>query len=168
MILWLLGVAFAQEPCAEALTTPPERLAVAWVSPVRQRTGRRGMVRVVQSAELQAWVTANRPTVGRLLQHVGERKRSKEPRGRYKVVVFDVSRDLLCRPLDGIEGGTLVDGVVACDRARSNGRYGGCGVATDLATGKRGPEVYEIAWRDAAARGFCVVPAQRYVDEAGR
>jgi hypothetical protein len=133
--------AWAADECRPAPSDLPETLYVAWVSPGRQTVGNQGWLTVVKTQDLNAWVAKDKPTVGRLLQALGERKKTKEPKRRYKVTIFEVRSMDLCLP----------------DEEER---------AVDTATGKETFDLYEIQWRDAAVRGFCVLPAQRYVEEA--
>jgi len=173
LLTLLLGLhlALAQEPCEAELTPPTQTLSVAWISPLRKRTGNARWLTVVPTRALAVWLREHPDaTTGDLLRHVGERRRPKEPGRRYKVTIFDTASDTLCRPLEGAEPPTTAEGVLACPRGlgRATGRYQGCGVATDFNTGGEGPEVYRSRWRDLARRGFCVIPAERFVSEGAR
>jgi hypothetical protein len=166
-----LHLALAQEPCEAQLTAPPPALSVAWISPLRKRTSNARWLVVVPTRDLAAWLRAHPDaTTGDLLRYVGERRRPKEPHRQYKVTIFDAEPGSLCRPLEGMEPPTAVEGVLACPRGvgRATRRYQGCGVATDYNTGGDGPEVYRSQWRDLARRGFCVIPAERFLIEGGR
>lgn len=171
LLLATLARAEEPEPCATVLPTPPERVSVAWVSPVADRVGAGAWLEVVPTSELRAWLATERGAgVGRLLQRLGERKKANEPRRRWKVVVFDVDRDDLCRPIDGSDETDIVDGVSGCPGGlgRARRHYAGCGVTTDRRDGGAGFVVYRVTWRDAARDGFCVLPADRFVAEAPR
>jgi len=166
-----LHLALAQEPCEATLAPPPPNLSVAWISPLRKRTGSARWLEVIPTRTLAAWLREHpEATTGDLLRHAGARRRPREPHRRYKVTIFDTDPTSLCRPIEGAEPPTMVEGVLACPRGvgRATGRYEGCGVATDFNTGGRGPEVYRARWRDLARRGFCVIPAERFVSEGGR
>lgn len=167
MIAWLVAAAFGQDPACETLEPPPATLAVAWVSPVRQAVGGASWLPVVPAAELRAFVAKGSPSQGRLLQALGLQKKDKEPRRRYKVTIFEVRADLMCRPVEGADEGFVVDGLASCghhDRATSGNS--GCGYTTDREDGSRGFDLYRVPWRDAAARGFCVLPLERYLEDA--
>ena len=163
-LLGLLASAWAAT-CTTPLTEPPAGMSVAWVSPLGARAAARGYLTVVPTAELTRWVAAERPSLGRLLQHLGEQKRADNPRRLYKVIVFEVATDDVCRPLDGYSDPRTVAGVVTCSPARSrvNGRYEGCGLLTDRADPTQHTTVYRVRWGDAAREGFCVLPAERFL-----
>jgi len=155
-----LGVAGASE-CA-SLTEPKETLSVAWVSPVRRQVLASKWLRVTPNRDLSSLVRNQKAGVGRMLQAIDMRRRSKDPRRRFKVVVFEVDRGILCRPLEEQPEGTTVSGVRTCATGLSK-QGPSCGYSMDRATGKRGLEIYRVRWRDAARNGFCVIPAARYV-----
>ena len=159
-VIGWLGVAEASE-CA-SLDEPKQTLSVAWVSPVRRQVSGSKWLRVVANRDLSALVREKKAGVGRMLQAMELRRRKSEPKRRYKVVVFEVDRGILCRPLVEHAEGTTVSGVSACPTALSK-QGPECGYATDRATGDRGLELYRVRWRDAARNGFCVIPAARYV-----
>jgi hypothetical protein len=172
----MLGVLFAAwawgqatpEVCGEALGAPAEVVSVAWVSPVGRRVGGRAWLEVVPTGELRRWMSAEDPTIGRLLQRMGQRKTERDPRRRFKVTVFEVRAADLCRPVEGAL--EAIAGVASCEGGlgRSTATYSGCGYTTDLRDGARGFDVYRVQWRDAAVQGFCVLPGERFVAEGGR
>lgn len=167
----LMLAAAAQEPCPiETLTTPRETLSVAWISPVRRHVHARTTIAVVPTTALRTWVGGETPTVGRMLQRVGLRADDSEPWRRYKVVVFDVSRETLCRAVDLFSGAEHVAGVPICapDQGKAVPHDSGCGFVLDGADGQQSFEVFRIRWRDAVRGGFCVLPAERFVQEAGK
>ena len=135
--LWMNVAAAAPEACTTAeQPAPGGSVSVAWVSPIGKRAGRDRFLPVVPSAELRRWVQSEeKASVARLLQRVGVRKSDREPRRRYKVVVFDARTDDLT----------------------------GCGTTTDLDTGAAGLPLYGSTWNLLAADGFCVLPAERFV-----
>lgn len=178
--LALLGLLLAPEhralagdpaPCAGALEVPPQAMSVAWISPLRRRvSGQRWLV-VMSTTSLRDWLVSEKePTVGSLLQHAGIRKRDKEPKRRYKVTIFEVRSLELCRPVEGVEEGREVGGLLACPAgiSHASGKYNGCGYATDLRDETRGPDVFRARWSELARRGFCVIPAERFVVEGAQ
>ena len=172
--MWFLlaGLARAADPvpCDPALAPPSEAMSVAWVSPVRARVGANGSIDVVPTSQLRSWI-AGHPgtTVGRMLQHLGERRSASEPHRLYKVTIFDVAAVDLCRPLDGKDSVDQIAGVYACSSGgHPTSMYSGCGYTTDASDGKRALDLYRVEWRDAAAEGFCVLPAQRFVEQTGK
>jgi len=171
MIAWLLlgALALSQEPCDPTFDTPAATTSVAWVSPVRRRARGGKWLWVVRTSELRDWLTREPEAgVGRTLQWLGMRKKATDPRRRYKVTIFEARAVDLCRPVEDAEGEVV--GVDACEGGlgRERGTFSGCGYATDLADGSRGPDLYRIRWRDAAVRGFCVLPAARFIIEGRR
>jgi hypothetical protein len=150
--------------CTDDLAAPPPSLSVAWISPVGRRVSSRGYLSVVPAGELRRWVAEERPGLGRVLQHLGERKRARDPRRRYKITIFDVSAADLCRPLDEVAEGTSVAGVAACPAPRSRvAASDGCGSWADAVSGDPTFPVYRVRWLDAARDGFCVLPAERFL-----
>ena len=172
MIGLLLALASAEEPCAEPLSQVPAALSVVWVSPLRRRAFGRTSLAVFSAVELRNWLgaEADEPSLARMLQHLGLRRSQKAPKRAYKVVVFEAGGADLCRPLIGYASELPVDGLRTCaDRFNKTTRqHGGCGYAVDRVDGSRGPDLYRIRWRDAAHRGFCVIPAERFIVEGAR
>lgn len=157
-----LGASQAPEACpVQGLSTPGEALQVVWVSPVRQRVRANQAITVVRVDQLQDWVGDNAADQTRTLQALGlvGRRAGWKSRRLYKATVFEVESQQLCRPLSGWPEGEVVQGVRACERSRD------CGWTQDSLTGQQALEAYEIDWRDAARWGFCVVPAELYLQE---
>jgi hypothetical protein len=160
----------APPPTCDALAPLPDTVQVAWVSKVGKRVGRRGMLEVVRVADLRKRVEAeNRDATG-VLQALG--LVGKKARGKWKIVVFDVKTDYLCRPALGNPADDL-GGLDRCEekwqkRAPGTKRasFGGCGYLLDSQTGERTLDVYRIDWEHAAAWGFCVMPLERFVNGA--
>jgi hypothetical protein len=155
MVLWL-SLALADSGCL----TPPtgDTVAVAWVSPVGRKVGAKTFVDVVPASAIRR---EDFQTVGELAHGLGLRKHKTPPKRPYKVTIFEVDPRALCRPVEGMEPGERVGGVAACESARTAAKTDGSGCIEDL-------PVYRIRWSEAAARGFCVLPAQRFVDEGRR
>jgi hypothetical protein len=123
-------------------------------------------VSVIPTRELRERASAAHASSGRLLQLVGARRAATPPRRSWIAVVFDVSADHLCRPVDADRaGGERFGGVALCESgARGVGlRDDDCGRLIDRATGKTALPVFRIRWRDAAARGFCALPIERFL-----
>jgi hypothetical protein len=162
---------------APAAPTPPpacpavapldrEALSVAWVTRASHHVWPWTRITVTPTRELRERALATKADVPRLLQLVGARRSSREPRRPWIVVVFDVTDDDLCVPADPDRvAGDRFAGLPVCDR----GDHGlgllddHCGRAIDRKTGKTSLPVWRIRWRDAAARGFCALPAERFV-----
>ncbi|TNE86855.1 MAG: hypothetical protein EP330_19795 [Deltaproteobacteria bacterium] len=156
MIALLLSLAFADSGCL----APPsgDSLAVAWVSKVNRTVGAKTYIDVVPATAIRQ---QDFRTVGELVHGLGLQKKKTAPKKPYKVTIFEVDPRILCRPIDGAEPGERVAGVPACESARTTGKSDGSGCMADV-------PVYRISWSDASARGFCVLPAQRFVDEGLR
>ena len=169
MIAWVLALALGAEPVSctdKSWPEPEEVLSVAWVSPVAQTVGRNGSVEVVPTADLKAFVQAeSKGSVGRMLQRLGMRKKAKEPNKRFKVVIFDVRRADLCRPVSGYENPAALDGVASCPprESKADSDSTGCGYTVDRASGDPGLVQFRAEWDDLARNGFCVLPAERFV-----
>jgi hypothetical protein len=151
------------------LSTPPERLAVAWTG--RWRVAPRGYLYVVPTSELAGWVAQQQPAwTGRTLQRLGLRKRNTDPSAKYKVLIYDVEREALCRPVAEADPDEAIAGVLPCGKRLSKPTRGrtGCGMTVDRRRGEPGFTVYAIRHRDAARHGHCAVPLDRYVRQAGR
>ena len=118
-LLWALllgGVGLARAdgpdpdaPCA-SLAPPPAQLQVAWVSPVRQRARGGAALSVVRVADLRTFVQAQGADQARTLQALGLVGSRGKVRKRYKVTLFDVSADQLCRPVEHTPEGDDADG----------------------------------------------------------
>lgn len=166
-LIWLLlTAALAQDPvCDESFEVPPDVLSVAWITPVRRGARANTWMEVVRTSDLRDWLRDHpEADLGRTLQHLGLRKKGTPPRRLYKITLFEARAADLCRPIDMGDGAPpFLDGVLLCEGHTR--RWTRCGYATDRATGERGPDVYRIQWKTASVRGFCVLPAQRFLDE---
>jgi hypothetical protein len=100
-------------------------------------------------------------------------ERGESASGAYKITIFDVQSDWLCRPLSDAEPGADIAGVAACmertdrytDRDHRDG-FTGCGYTLDTAASTRGIDVFRVPWVDASAWGFCVMPLERFLQGA--
>ncbi|MBX2800056.1 MAG: hypothetical protein KTR31_20430 [Myxococcales bacterium] len=162
-----------------ALAAPPEvtcshdqlppigdSLSVAWVSPMGKRVGGATWVSVVATSDLTTFARGEDASIKRLLEVLGLRAAGrKRPARKYKVVVFDVARDTLCRPVADAAFGSTLAGVGVCDDGRPHPRKGtdDCGFTLDTATAGAGLPVFRARWSDLAQHGFCVLPADRYL-----
>lgn len=169
--MWaLLAFALAgDEPPAACPSLEPVhgRVSVAWVSPMSQTVGADTLLPVVRTSALRAWLAAEKPTVGRMLQGLGMRRRYTDPKRPYKVTIFEVDADALCRPMGDRLAGDDASGLPTCpDRfGRPTRAYRGCGTLTDQADGDPSLDVFRVSWRDAVRTGFCLFPAERFVSE---
>jgi hypothetical protein len=166
MIFAWVVAALAQDTCPPAdLPSLPSSVAVAWVSPLGRHVSNGTWLRVVPSSDIRAFLAElpeDQADV-RLLQWLGLRSSSRPPQRRYKVVVFDMPRDRLCRPIPS--GDELLAGVRPCDERHSGakGRYEGCGFLTDRATGTPSALYTGAEWRELSRDGFCVLPLERFL-----
>ncbi|MFK7928497.1 MAG: hypothetical protein AB8H79_09920 [Myxococcota bacterium] len=174
-MIWLLAsLSFAEPPtCStadlEALPKPADTMAVAWVAPWSRRPS--GWLKVVPTVELSGWLAAQDPPwTGRTLQRLGLRRRGTDPKRRWQVRVYEVDRDQLCRPIATVEQDVIVAGLPACPaRISGEGRKtAGCGHTLDRKTGEEGPTLFALKVGDVRDRGYCVVPLDRYIEQAGR
>ena len=172
----MLGVFVGAAWGCEPVESVPESLQVAWISPVRDRARAREYVEVVRVRDLRAWVRSNSSDPVRVLQMVGmlERGEVSQSVGQdYKITVFDVQREWLCRPLLSVASGEDVSDIVSCpaseqeaaDRSHRAG-FTGCGYTLDTHASTRGLDVYRVPWSDASAWGFCVMPLTRFLEGA--
>jgi hypothetical protein len=156
----------------EATVPLPDMLQVAWVSRLGARANAGTPLEVVRVADLRRLVEARGRDPGRVLQALGLVGKQGKVHGGYKVTLFDVNSDWLCRPATGAEGAPLM-GLATCPtewqrhgagtRPRS---YSGCGYLLDVATAGRTLDVFRVEWQVAVTRGFCVLPLQRFLDGA--
>jgi len=168
------GVVRAEEPAAcEAPIAVPGAFQVAWISPVNKRARNRSQLQVVRVGDLRAWVNQNGADQSRLLQGmgyvgpVGGRKAKKD----WKVTIFDVQSEQLCRPVADAEAGADLLGAPVCsdDITRRLDRWEtDCGYTLDRAEEDwaRGLDTFRISWEQAASQGFCVMPLDRFLDGA--
>ena len=104
---------------------------------------------------------------------LSKRSRREIDPNDYKITIFDVEKDRMCRPVNDQEEGSILQGLGVCEAKKSRpdthySRYGytGCGYAYNTQKEKRGFDVYRIDWSDASTWGFCVLPLDRFL--AGR
>ena len=176
---FLLSIISSVLAC-ENLATVPDALQIAWISPVREQVRPNEYIEVVSYSDLRRWLqdenidTADGDDVKALLHQLGMlSKRSKKniDPSDYKVVIFDIYSERLCRPLNTEEAGTLIGGVPVCavkgaKPANFYSRHGftGCGYTQNTQTMSRGFDVYRIKWVDASTWGFCVMPLERFLE----
>lgn len=164
--LLLAALAFGQE-CSLDLPTVRSDTSMAWVSRTGDHARGGEYLWVTPTGELSAWIgRQDRATLGGLLRHLGLRRRKSEPKRHYKVVVFDATHASLCRPIEGEAPGAEISGVVTCETnlSRSNRQHDGCGRSRD--PNGNGAVLFRATWRDLSANGFCVLPANRFIEEA--
>jgi hypothetical protein len=164
---WLLSAALADDtPTCDAVgPVPPGAMSVAWISPAGAHVGLSGKLTVVPTRALRAWLEDHGASLARLLQGMGLRRRDDEPKKAWKITIFDVDAPSLCRPIDDVPG-TAVGGVPICEHGDRGvvGHDTGCGYTLDLDSGSHGLDIFQIDWSVAAARGFCVLPAERFLE----
>jgi hypothetical protein len=175
----LLAFAAALAPAAHAQSCDvraevPDQLQVAWISPVGKRVGASATLEVVRVADLRAWIRDHGSEESRVLQGLGIL-----PRGGgagadwdWKITIFDVKSEWLCRPVEDGDPGEDDGGVAICDegdakrlRGHKHG-YTGCGYTLDTAASTRGLDVFRVSWESASTHGFCVMPLGRFLGGA--
>ena len=165
-----LAPAYAQDAACLAVGDVAEATQVVWISPVRKRIRARGEMEVIELADLEAWAKEHGKDSVRLLQATGVvgKNAHKARSVPWKVTIFDVGRDLLCRPIEGALPGTEVASVSVCEdpKAAHGAKKGftGCGYTRDTGSGSRGLDVLRVRWEDAAREGFCVMPLDRFLE----
>jgi hypothetical protein len=165
-----LAPAYAQDAACLAVGDVAEATQVAWISPVRDRVGTRGWMEVIELADLEAWAKEHGKDPVHVLQAAGVvgRKARRARSVPWKVTIFDVARDLACRPIVGALPGTMVASVSACEKAKplhgAGHGFTGCGYTRDTGSGSRGLDVLRVRWEDAAREGFCVMPLDRFLE----
>ena len=171
MIALLVALAAAADSC-KAVADVPDTLQVAWVSRIGARAGARTPLPVVRVADLRRLVEDEGRDPTKVLRALGLIGKRATAHGVWKVTVFDVSNDSLCRPIYGDEG-VDVGGVATCPASLQRpglgvkGRaYSGCGYLLDTASGERTLDTWKIEWRDAVSAGFCVLPLTRFLGGA--
>lgn len=160
----------------EPVEPVPESLQVVWISPLKQTVRGDTYIEVVRVRDLRAWIRANSADPVRTLQVLGMLERTVGERDAaedYKLTIFDVQREALCRPILDAEAGTDREGVPICevpeqgtsDRHHAAG-FTGCGYTLDTHASVRGLDVFRVSWSDASAWGFCVMPLERFLEGA--
>ncbi|MCB9779532.1 MAG: hypothetical protein H6742_13295 [Alphaproteobacteria bacterium] len=176
LLLMLPAMILAGSPAARAascqdVAAVDERLQVAWVAPRGKRVGASASLEVVRVADLRAAARDTDTTEG-FLQRLGlvGRKPSQQRVDRgWQVVIFDVERDWLCRPVEDGTPGDDIGGVAVCEdpdlKPRAGHRKGwtGCGYTLDTGASTRGLDVFRVDWETAATWGFCLMPLERFL-----
>lgn len=160
----------AAQAC-QALTDVPASTQVAWISRRSRRVPSGKVIEVVRVSDLRSWIRENGADETRLIQGLGmaPRKGGFASRYEYKVTIFDVQAEWLCRPIPGAADGADSDGVAVCGDADAKPLghhkpgYTGCGYTLDTAASNRGLDVFRIRWSEASAWGFCVMPLDRFI-----
>jgi hypothetical protein len=121
---------------------------------------------VVRSGPLQQLVHDKGGDATAVLRGMGLVGPKGDGDGRWKVTLFDVRREWLCRPMEGGPG-ALTAGVAVCDHPRRGGihrkAWTGCGYLTDVVTRLRTLDVFRIDWPTATTEGFCLLPFARFL-----
>lgn len=170
----LFGAAALAAGSCEDLAPPSETMQVAWVSPIGQRVGPAAWVEVVRVKDLRGWLQASDKTQVRTLQALGMVPRSggKSAESQYKITLFDVRSDWLCRPIEGAVPGEMHGGMPVCEERQQKGLgparkgFTGCGYSLDTGASTRALDVYRVQWDVAATWGFCTMPLERFLGGA--
>ncbi len=172
--LSLLNIAMATDTC-QPVGEVPESLQVAWISPAGKQVGAGAYVEVVRVADLRSHVRTlgkDKLRILRALGMVSSKGGGAAAKRRWKVTIFDVKRDWLCRPLHEAVPGEADQGVVACEAKQQRPAWGhragftGCGYIEDTQTQERSLDVFRVRWTDAVSWGFCVLPLERFLEGA--
>jgi hypothetical protein len=177
MMLFLSSIvaAFASE--CSVVDTLPSAVQVAWISSTSDTVRPKQMVEVVHLQALQSWIDTQDADAKAVLHQVGMLpKRSKKTidPADYKITIFDVESESLCRPIvqeEVVEGESpvFVEGLSVCEgtsRASTwDSRYGftGCGYTLNTQSQQQGLDVYRVSWAEASTWGFCVLPLSRFL-----
>ena len=174
MISLFLSIAVSDATECASVTSLPEAVQIAWVSPVQAQARSKETIEVVQLQDLQRWMDAEQADAKQVLHHLGmlpKRSRRTIDPDAYKIVIFDVETDSLCRSVDLSEGSTTlsIEGLSVCTErakpAKLYSRYGytGCGYTWNTQSQSKGLDVYRISWQEASKWGFCVLPLSRFL-----
>ncbi len=171
----LAAVSLAHGQSCGDVNAIPESSQVAWISPVAKSVGMNTWVETVRVADLRAWIRENGTDQVRLLKGLGmvRTKGGKWAAKRaYKITIFDVQREWLCRPIEDATPGTLDHGVSVCEEKQQKGLWGhkrgytGCGYIEDTLSRSRSLDAYRVRWGEASRWGFCVLPLERFLEGA--
>lgn len=171
MISLLLAASLAVSAPPPPTCDPPEpvpagtQVSVVWLSPARATAAPWSTLTVIPTRTLRTWMAASGADVPRLLARLGRHPARRRVRAAWKAVVFEVEPGQLCRPTDAAPGGTVLAGLPVCPHGarRTPGQHDACGHAVDRVDDGVGPELLHVRWRDAASRGFVVLPLERFV-----
>ena len=173
MISLFLSIAAAAAECT-SVSSLPEAIQIAWVSPVQEQARSKEMIEVVHLQTLQKWIDTEQANAKQVLHHLGmlpkRSRRTIDPED-YKIVVFDVESNSLCRSIQLGEDSTItaIEGLSICSErakpAKLYSRYGytGCGYTWNTQSQSKGLDVYRISWQEASKWGFCVLPLSRFL-----
>ena len=172
MMSLFLSIAAAAE--CTSVSSIPEAIQIAWVSPVGEQARAKEMIEVVHLQGLQQWIDTEQADAKQVLHQLGmlpKRARRTIDPDAYKIVIFDVETDSLCRSVTLSDDSSItnVGGLSVCtDRAKPAkiySRYGytGCGYTLNTQSQTKGIDVYRISWQEASKWGFCVLPLSRFL-----
>ena len=172
----MTAAAQAAEPECGALSEPPEIFQVAWIAPISERAWSSEYIEVVRFVDFRVWARDEEADAKAVLHAVGmlsENSQTEIMANEYKITVFDVKRDWLCRPIKSVDEGELSYGLPICHTkeqrwATWSRRYGftGCGTVENTASQSTQFEVYRIPWGQAITWGFTTMPLDRFLDGA--
>lgn len=179
MISLFLAIVASEASECSVVSSVPEALQVAWVSPVGDQARSKEMIEVVHLQSLQQWIETEQADAKQVLHHLGmlpKRSRRTIDSNDYKIVIFDVETASLCRSINQTElvqtdpaVPSVIEGLSVCtERAKpatlySRFGYTGCGYTWDTQSQSRGIDVYRTTWQDASKWGFCVLPLSRFL-----
>jgi hypothetical protein len=175
LLTFVLSATAADPVCQSPRRLTEESLQVAWISRTDKQVWSNSYVEVVRTGDLRTWLDRNGRDTLRLLRGLGMVKGTKGQSAAakgWKITLFDVKRNVLCRPIHDGEPGEDVGGVAVCEDSEQSWKWGyskgftGCGYVEDTQAGVRGLDVYRVRWADASTWGFCVLPLERFLKES--
>ena len=150
LALWLQGASACEVPKAVGDT-----MQVAWVSPVQKLVGAEAMLNVVRTTELRTLAVQRGRDAARVLRSMGLLGIKQELRKDYKIVLFDVKTEWLCRPIPGDPSEKVVGLRRCAEEDQHRGwnilpkAWSDCGYLLDMVSGIRTLDLYRVAWKDA-------------------
>ena len=191
----LLGVTANTIQQCSVVKELPNTMQVAWISPVAEQVWASENIEVLRLYDLQVWLSQqdqNKGNAVNLLLELGMLPKRKEDKNidpaDYKITIFDVETEILCRPVDidsqfpqdirvqnpknteAKPADVVIEGISVCAKKShkpSNfyARYGytGCGYTWNPSTDSQGFDVYRVEWKEASRAGFCVFPLERFL-----
>lgn len=170
----LVAAGPARASSCEDVSPVPAALQVAWVAPLGRRVGAGAALEVVRVSDLRATArdVGEQTRLLQVLGVAGRKPRTSLDAADYQVVIFDVQRQWLCRPVEDATPGQDMGGVAVCDDSQLRPIHGhrkgwtGCGYSLDTGASTRGLDVFRVDWATASTYGFCLMPLDRFLQGA--
>ena len=145
------------------------------MAPADERVKAGAVLEVVRVSDLRQFLRDKQADPLRMLQGLGMATRDTPPTSAadWRVTLFDVKAEWMCRPIEGGTPGEEAGAVSVCDaedqgaldKQHADG-FTGCGYTLDTGAATRGLDVYRVSWEVASSQGFCVWPLSRFMDGA--